>query len=148
MDYLPASLLIRKTDDFSDAIGNPHSHSLAKFGFGLGCAKLVLLTEQSTNGLTALVDTLNHDFDVLVSEDRGNVRQLLELVQPDLIILDTVTSIGSDWSRIYQQIRQISYCANIPVLILTSSDQLEDRLLYLNQGAADCIAKPAARRKS
>jgi len=103
-----------------------------------------LLTEQSANGFAALIDVLSHDFDVLVVEDRQNARQLLEPVQPDVIVLDTVASVGLDCSKIYQQIRQIPYCAHIPILILASSGRLGDRLRYLNQGAAEYIAEPAS----
>lgn len=143
MDYLPAPSLIRKTDDSSEAIAE-HPHPAAKFGFGVGRAKLVLLTEQSTNRLAALIDTLSHDFEVLAAEERENIRQLLELVQPDVIVLNTVTSVEFDWSRIYQQIRQLSYFAHVPILILASSDRLADRVRYLNWGAADYIEEPAS----
>jgi DNA-binding NarL/FixJ family response regulator len=144
MDYLPGPSLIRKTDDLPEAICDLRSPATVKFGFGAGTARLVLLTEQSTYRLPALIDTLSRDFEVLVAEDPENLKQLLELAQPDVIVLNTVAPVGSDWLRVYQQIRQISHCAHIPILILASSNRTGDRLRYLNRGAADYVVESAS----
>ncbi|HLO87164.1 MAG TPA: response regulator, partial [Nostocaceae cyanobacterium] len=71
------------------------------------------------------------------------VQALPTLIQdkPDLIFLDLVMPIASGY-EICTQLRRISTFANTPVIILTGSDGLLDRVRAKVVGSTDFISKP------
>jgi chemotaxis family two-component system response regulator PixG len=73
------------------------------------------------------------------------VQALPTLIQdkPDLIFLDLVMPIASGY-EICTQLRRISTFANTPVIILTGSDGLLDRVRAKVVGSTDFISKPIA----
>jgi DNA-binding NarL/FixJ family response regulator len=105
-------------------------------------AKLVLLVEEIADSPCGLVTTLRRDFEVIIGELNENLRELLELIQPDVIIVDVTVFERFDWSKVHQQIRQIPHCPHVPILLLAPAGQLANRLRCLNRGAADYIPKP------
>lgn len=77
-----------------------------------------------------------------ISEFDDVTGQLLEL-SPDLILLD-LNLPGTSGLRICQEIKQKS---PIPVLVLTSRDQLRDELHALNLGADEYLTKPCRKER-
>jgi two-component system, chemotaxis family, response regulator PixG len=63
--------------------------------------------------------------------------------KPDLIFLDLVMPVASGY-EICAQLRRISLFANTPVIILTGSDGLLDRVRAKVVGSTDFISKPVA----
>ena len=63
--------------------------------------------------------------------------------KPDLIFLDLVMPVASGY-EICTQLRRISIFANTPVIILTGSDGLLDRVRAKVAGSTDFITKPVA----
>jgi chemotaxis family two-component system response regulator PixG len=63
--------------------------------------------------------------------------------KPDLIFLDLVMPVASGY-EICAQLRRISLFANTPVIILTGSDGLLDRVRAKVVGSTDFITKPVA----
>ena len=64
----------------------------------------------------------------------------LDAVRPDLMLLD-LNMPGMDGHEVCQQIKQQPRFAQLPVLILTSSDDLNDKLYSFDEGADDYITK-------
>lgn len=58
--------------------------------------------------------------------------------QPDLVILDWMLP-GMDGLEVCQRLRSLS---NVPVLMLTAKDTLQDRVQGLDAGADDYVVKP------
>ncbi len=61
--------------------------------------------------------------------------------KPDLIFLDLMMPVANGY-EICSQLRRISYFANIPIVILTGSDGLFDRVRAKVVGSTDFITKP------
>jgi two-component system, chemotaxis family, response regulator PixG len=66
--------------------------------------------------------------------------------KPDLIFLDLVMPVASGY-EICAQLRRISVFANTPVIILTGSDGLFDRVRAKLVGSTDFITKPVTAEK-
>ncbi|MDT8901423.1 response regulator [Anaeroselena agilis] len=102
------------------------------------------------------------DKTVLIVDDEAQIRELLSLyftqdgfavaeaadgasallsvqqVKPDIIILDIMMPV-LDGIEVCRQIRKFS---NVPIIILTSRSEDDDRILGLETGADDYVAKP------
>jgi DNA-binding response OmpR family regulator len=73
----------------------------------------------------------------LVSNGSEALR-VFERENPDLLILDLMLP-GMDGIEVCKHIREES---NVPILMLTARDQVDDRVLGLDSGADDYVTKP------
>lgn len=103
---------------------------------------LVVDDDQSIRELLAEYLSKNN-FEVLTAEDGVEMQQSLLDNDPDLIILDIMLP-GDDGFTLCQNIRQTS---NVPIIMLTASSDEMDRILGLEIGADDYIAKPFSPRE-
>jgi len=103
---------------------------------------LVVDDDQDIRELLAQYLTKNN-FDVLTAGDGVEMDALLTMHQPDLIILDIMLP-GDDGFTLCQRIRQTS---NVPIIMLTANSDEMDRVLGLEIGADDYIAKPFSPRE-
>ncbi len=82
----------------------------------------------------------NNNNSVLVSKDLISAMKIIQDTEPDLIIISD--SIDSDLSDYCKKIRALTYNMR-PIIIATSkSDNIEDKLLVLENGADDFISEP------
>lgn len=103
---------------------------------------LVVDDDQDIRELLAQYLTKN-SFDVITAEDGIAMDSQLDIHQPDLIILDIMLP-GDDGFTLCQQIRKTS---NVPIIMLTANSDEMDRVLGLEIGADDYIAKPFSPRE-
>lgn len=103
---------------------------------------LVVDDDQDIRELLAQYLTKN-SFDVITAEDGIEMDRKLDCHQPDLIILDVMLP-GDDGFTLCQRIRQTS---NVPIIMLTANSDEMDRVLGLEIGADDYIAKPFSPRE-
>jgi len=82
-------------------------------------------------------------FSMISAEDGIEMTLKLKDNQPDLIILDVMMP-GDDGFTLCQRIRQTS---NVPIIMLTANSDEVDRVLGLEIGADDYIAKPFSPRE-
>ncbi|MEL0658407.1 MULTISPECIES: response regulator transcription factor [Psychromonas] len=82
-------------------------------------------------------------FSIISAEDGIEMTLKLKDNQPDLIILDVMMP-GDDGFTLCQRIRQTS---NVPIIMLTANSDEVDRVLGLEIGADDYIAKPFSPRE-
>ena len=82
-------------------------------------------------------------FEVLAAAEGGEMYRLLADNQPDLIILDIMMP-GDDGFSLCQQIRRSS---QVPIIMLTAASDEADRVIGLELGADDYIAKPFSPRE-
>lgn len=81
------------------------------------------------------------DYIVDVANDGEKALFLAEVNPYDLIILDIILPI-KDGITVCRELR--SKKINVPILMLTSKDKVRDKVLGLNSGADDYLAKPFA----
>ena len=80
----------------------------------------------------------NEGYEVFQAADGADALRQLHVVKPDLCILDIMMP-KMDGYQVLKVIRQES---NIPVLILSAKDADSEKILGLNLGADDYLAKP------
>lgn len=80
-------------------------------------------------------------YEVLQAYDGITGTRMAYSEQPDLIILDIMMP-GKDGFEVYKALQQDERASRIPVLFLSARAQLEDRLVGLELGADDYVAKP------
>lgn len=80
----------------------------------------------------------NEKYSILEAEDGQQALELLRTKQADLCILDIMMP-RMDGFHVLQEIRKAS---NIPVIILSARDADSEKILGLNLGADDYLAKP------
>jgi two-component system response regulator MprA len=66
---------------------------------------------------------------------------LAQRLQPDIVILDIMLP-GIDGLEVCRRLRASEATANIPILMLTAKDEVQDRVIGLESGADDYLAKP------
>jgi two-component system response regulator MprA len=66
---------------------------------------------------------------------------LAQRLQPDVVILDIMLP-GLDGLEVCRRLRTGEATANIPILMLTAKDEVQDRVVGLESGADDYLAKP------
>lgn len=101
--------------------------------------KTVLLVddEEQIRELLSLYFT-QEDFTVAEAANGAEALLKLQQVRPDIIILDIMMPV-LDGIEVCQQIRKHS---SVPIIMLTSRTQDDDRILGLEIGADDYVAKP------
>lgn len=86
-----------------------------------------------------LIDYLGrHGLEALGAEDGEALSRWLPTVSPSLVILDLMLP-GEDGLAICRRLRRES---EVPIIMLTASDDHTDRILGLEVGADDYLAKP------
>lgn len=103
---------------------------------------LVVDDDQDIRELLAQYLTKNN-FAVITAEDGNELDTQLDSHQPDLIILDVMLP-GDDGFTLCQRIRKFS---NVPIIMLTANSDEMDRILGLEIGADDYMAKPFSPRE-
>lgn len=80
----------------------------------------------------------NEKYEVIEAGDGKEALRLVSVEKPDLCLLDIMMP-GMNGYRTLKAIREIS---NIPVIIISAKDADSEKILGLNLGADDYIAKP------
>ena len=88
-----------------------------------------------------ITDILTEEgFHVIRAYSGTEALYLLKQTRPDLVLLDLVLP-GLDGEGVLEHIQ------NIPVIILSSKTEVEDKINLLNEGACDYITKPFNQRE-
>ncbi|CAG4923113.1 MULTISPECIES: response regulator transcription factor [Acidithrix] len=80
----------------------------------------------------------------LIAGDAHSARQLIETASPSLILLDLGLPGGVDGLELLKEIRGKS---QVPIMVVTARDGEIDRILGLELGADDYVAKPFSPRE-
>ena len=84
----------------------------------------------------------------LVAEASSGMEGLEQALkfQPDLILLDLMMP-GMDGHEVCKRMRQNPVTANVPIVILTALDQIDEKAHSFNVGADDYLTKPIESRE-
>ncbi|MFH1452608.1 MAG: response regulator transcription factor [Armatimonadota bacterium] len=86
---------------------------------------------------------LKNNFTVITAYDGNEAMAAIRKNKPDIVILDLMLP-GIDGFEVLKQARKDS---NIPIIMLTAKDEETDKLVGLEVGADDYIAKPFSPRE-
>ncbi|MBA5759938.1 response regulator, partial [Escherichia coli] len=82
-------------------------------------------------------------FDVYCAYDGDEALELVEEVQPDLILLDIMLP-GRDGIEVCREVRK-KY--DMPIIMVTAKDSEIDKVIGLELGADDYVTKPFSNRE-
>ncbi len=100
----------------------------------------VLLVEDDESVRAAVeIAFQGEGFDVMAEPDGNALGEILGSFQPDLAIFDVRLANGLDGVTITRELRRDS---DLPILLLTAADSLDDRLSGFRAGADDYMGKP------
>ncbi|MDZ7803316.1 response regulator [Thiohalophilus sp.] len=105
--------------------------------------KHILIVDDSPTDVQALTDQLGQigDFEISVATDgEEGVKKANDLL-PDLILMDIVMP-GMNGFRATREITRTEKTAHIPVLIVTTKEQMSDNIWAIRQGACGFLNKP------
>lgn len=103
----------------------------------------ILVVDDDQDMLRLLNRTLEMEgFDTIVVADGDSAVNLLDKIEPDLVVLDTMAP-EHDSFQILDQLREHS---NIPIIMLTTDHEVESLRMALSRGADDFIRKPFGMR--
>jgi two-component system OmpR family response regulator len=102
-------------------------------------ARLLLVEDDSAVRDAVEIAFRGEGFEVRAEPDGSGIEKLLETFQPDIAILDVRLPTGPDG---YTMVRQLRKLDDLPVVLLTSADSLDDRLTGFRAGADDYLSKP------
>jgi DNA-binding response OmpR family regulator/CO dehydrogenase nickel-insertion accessory protein CooC1 len=80
-------------------------------------------------------------YETLVAYDGETAIELAESKQPDLVLLDIMMP-GTDGYQVSRILRERSATTNIPILMFSAKDQVDDRVAGYESGADDYLTKP------
>lgn len=101
----------------------------------------ILVVDDVEENIDILVDTLSHDYDVLVAMDGPSMFEILATNLPDLILLDVIMP-GMNGYEIAKKLSINPITKEIPVVFLTALNNEEEEAYGLSLGAVDYITKP------
>ena len=82
-------------------------------------------------------------FEVMMADRGDEALKMFKASPPNLILLDIMLP-GMDGWQVCREVRKIS---NIPIIMLTAQDETFDKVLGLELGADDYVAKPFDRKE-
>ncbi|WP_028579958.1 GGDEF domain-containing response regulator [Desulfogranum japonicum] len=102
----------------------------------------ILIVDDSPTNIHVLVQTLGEEYELRVARDGMSALELLSNSDlPDLILLDVMMP-GMDGYEVCRQIKANSLSQDIPVIFISTMDEVENETRGLELGAVDYITKP------
>jgi len=103
----------------------------------------IMVVDRDRDSHQLLNNTLEMEgFDTIVVTDSDTTLELLDKVEPDLVILDSADGEESD----FRELRRIRRNSDVPVIILTPSYKPEELQKAFSLGADDYVRKPFGTR--
>jgi adenylate cyclase len=112
-------------------------------GDGVGAAdgRLLVVDDNATNQDLLSRQLARHGYLVLTASDGSEALELLETQTVDLILLDVIMP-GMDGVETLRHLKSDERLREIPVLMLSSLDEMDGALRCIELGAEDYLSKP------
>ena len=105
--------------------------------------KHILIVDDSPTDIQALKQILSEigDYEISTAEDGVEGIEKAEALLPDLILMDVVMP-NLNGFQATRKITRNEKTAHIPVLIVTTKEQVSDNIWAIRQGASGFVNKP------
>lgn len=104
-------------------------------------AKILIVDDQKVNRMTVKLSLKNEGYEFFEASNGIEAIEKAKEVNPDVILMDALMPI-MDGFEATAKIREIEKIQRIPILMITSLDQKEDKIKALEVGVNDFISKP------
>jgi len=104
-----------------------------------GGSRILVVEDDESVRMAVEIALQGEGFDVMAQPDGAAIKEIMASFQPDLAIFDVRLANGPDGVSITSELRRTS---DMPILLLTAADSLDDRLSGFRAGADDYIGKP------
>jgi DNA-binding NarL/FixJ family response regulator len=102
----------------------------------------VLVVDDTPETLSLLTDTLDHaGFTVLIATDGTAALELIELVTPDIVLMDALMP-GMNGFETCKRLKRDKLLAHLPVIFMTGLSETEHVIEGLASGGVDYVTKP------
>ena len=103
--------------------------------------KVLIVDDQQVNRATVKLSLKNEGYDFFEASNGIEAIEKAIEVQPDVILMDAIMPI-MDGFEATKKIREVEQIQRVPILMITSLDQKEDKIKALEAGVNDFISKP------
>ncbi|MBF0376815.1 MAG: response regulator [Desulfamplus sp.] len=101
----------------------------------------VLIVDDAIDNIKICVNLLSKEYDTFFAKDGKKALEIVYENRPDIILLDIVMP-EMDGYEVCRQLKSDSKVSDIPVVFISSKNQVEDETKGLDLGAVDYITKP------
>jgi sigma-B regulation protein RsbU (phosphoserine phosphatase) len=101
----------------------------------------ILLVDDAKPNIDILVAALKNDYKLSVALNGETALQVAERTPPDLVLLDIMMP-GLDGYEVCRRFRQMPAMADVPVIFLSSLDEVQNKAQGFEAGANDYVTKP------
>jgi len=101
----------------------------------------VLIVDDAKPNIDILVASLKDDYKLSVALNGETALQVAEKTPPDLVLLDIMMP-GLDGYEVCRRFRQMPAMADVPVVFLSSLDEVQNKAQGFEAGANDYVTKP------
>jgi sigma-B regulation protein RsbU (phosphoserine phosphatase) len=101
----------------------------------------VLLVDDAKANLDILVEGLKSDHKLSLALNGETALQIANRMPPDLVLLDIVMP-GLDGYEVCRRMRQMPETAEVPIMFLSSLEEVQNKTLGFEAGANDYLTKP------
>jgi phosphoserine phosphatase RsbU/P len=101
----------------------------------------ILIVDDTPANIQILVETLKGKYQLSVATNGKQALEMLERVQPDLILLDVMMP-ELDGFETCRRIKSLDAWRDVPIIFLTSKSDTSDIVTGFEVGAVDYVAKP------
>ena len=109
-------------------------------------AKILIVDDEVIN-LQVLMNQLSlNNYDILTASDGREVLSLVKEHHVDLVILDIMMP-GMPGYEVCHKLRESYSLMDLPILMLTAKNQVQDKMLSFEAGANDYLVKPCDRQE-
>src|SRR5215831_5271252 len=102
---------------------------------------LVLLVDDAKTNLDILVEGLKADHKLSLALNGEIALQIAQKTPPDLVLLDIVMP-GMDGYEVCRRLRQKPETAEVPIMFLSSLEEVQNKTRGFEVGANDYLTKP------
>jgi sigma-B regulation protein RsbU (phosphoserine phosphatase) len=101
----------------------------------------ILLVDDAKPNIEILVASLKQDYKLSVALSGEAALQIAERTPPDLVLLDIMMP-GLDGYEVCRRFRKMPEMADVPVIFLSSLDEVQNKAQGFEAGANDYVTKP------